>query len=280
MRAQLTHEEKYSEYPNQGELTHPEKLQKVFAMAKQSAKHTIFECMAGGHEKQFVKFNDMTTVNSKFRREDMGIGEWCYGEGRAREPALDPEPAEFAPDYNPNKDAFKQNLKLGAVKFDGMSARKPNINKTYDKTQAYYHQRRQPILAQAGPPAASQSVRISMGRHSARSATLTAPSPTSTRGFFGTGERLRTNLTMEDAGFQEKLAHRRRTNVSFANYDKARGRDDSMYYISDGYNLAKPPGPTEFDRYLEMKMQQNMHVYHAQKRVQELVKQKQREQRA
>ena len=63
------------------------------------------------------------------------------------------------------------------------------------------------------------------------------------------------SLTMDDPGFQEKLAHRRRTNVSFSNYDKARGRDNSMYYISDGYNLEKPRKTSEFDRFLALKMQ-------------------------
>ena len=61
-------------------------------------------------------------------------------------------------------------------------------------------------------------------------------------------------VTKEDAGFQEKLAHRRRTNVSFTNFDRTRGRDNSMYYISDGYNLSKPAPPTEFDRFLQMKL--------------------------
>ena len=88
------------------------------------------------------------------------------------------------------------------------------------------------------------------------------------------------NLTMDDAGFQEKLAHRRRTNISFANYDQASGRDNSMYYISDGYNLEKPQKPTQFDRFLAMKMSQKRHIYNAQKRVQELIKQKQQEVRA
>ena len=111
-------------------------------MTKQSEKHTIFECMAGGHDKQFIKFNDLSKVNSKFRREDAGIVEFCHGQGRSKEPDLNPEPDEFSPDYNPNKDRFKKNLRMGAVKFDSMSSRKPNINKTYDNTQIYYHQRR------------------------------------------------------------------------------------------------------------------------------------------
>ena len=266
--------------PVEGELTHPDKQKQVFDMAKQSAKLSIFECMAGGHEKQFVAFNDLSTVNSKFRREGRGVVEFCHGQGRVRETELDPAPAEFAPDYNPNKDRLKPSLRLGAVKFDGMSSRKPNVNKTYDKTQAYYHQRRQPLLPQAAPLAVtSQSARVSMGGHSGRSGALTAASRTSARGFFGTSPQLHSTLTMEDAGFQEKLAHRRRTNVSFANYDKARGRDNSMYYISDGYNLEKPPKQTEFDRFLSIKMQENTRLYHAQKRVQALVKQQQREQR-
>ena len=201
IREQLTHEEKYSAFPNQIESVHPDKQKKVFDMAKQSEKHTIFECMAGANDKQFVQFNDMTTVNSKFRREDTGIVEFCYTQGREREPWLNPEPEEFSPDYHPNKDRFKQNLRLGAVKFDGMSSRKPNVNKTYDKTQIYYHQRRQPILAQAGVPlAASQSARGPVDKLSMRSATLTAPSQTSARGFGGS-QRLYSNLTMEDAGF-------------------------------------------------------------------------------
>ena len=123
-------------------MTNTDKVKKMFDMAKQSEKHTIFECMAGGHHKQFEKFNDLSKVNSKFRREDAGIVEFCYGQGRAKEPDLNPEPEEFSPDYNPNKDRFKKNLRMGAVKFDSMSSRKPNINKTYDKTQIYYHQRR------------------------------------------------------------------------------------------------------------------------------------------
>ena len=44
-------------------------------------------------------------------------------QGREKTTELNPEPEEFSPDYNPNKDRFKKNLRLGAVSFDGMSTR-------------------------------------------------------------------------------------------------------------------------------------------------------------
>ena len=52
-----------------------------------------------------------------------------------------------------------------------------------------------------------------------------------------------------------------------------------MYYISDGYNLQKPTQPSEFDRFLQMKLQQKLHDYHAVKRAQAVIETKKQEQR-
>ena len=67
--------------------------------------------------------------------------------------------------------------------------------------------------------------------------------------------------------------------MSFTNFDRTRGRDNSMYYISDGYNLSKPAQPTEFDRFLQMKLQQKMHDYHAIKKAQHVIEAKKQEQK-
>ena len=116
------------------------KQRKMFSMDKMQERHTIFECMAGANEKQFEhNHHNLTTVNSKYKRQDRCTVEFGTFLGREKETELNPEPEEFSPDYNPNKDRFKKNLRLGAVSFDGMSSRKPNLNKTYDKTQTYYH---------------------------------------------------------------------------------------------------------------------------------------------
>ena len=59
-------------------------------------------------------------------------------EGRAKVTELNPEPPEMMPDYTPNVDFFKHNLRKGAVEFGSMSSRKPNVNKVYDKGMTFY----------------------------------------------------------------------------------------------------------------------------------------------
>ena len=148
IKDQLLCEENYAQYPGEGWFINKEKQQKMFSMEKAQERHTIFEYMAGANEKQFEKIqHDLTNVNSKFMRQDRCTMEFGSFQGRERTTELNPEPEEFSPDYDPNKDQYKKNLRLGAVSFDGMSSRKPNMNKTYDKTQTFYHQRHQPILA-------------------------------------------------------------------------------------------------------------------------------------
>ena len=106
------------------------------------------------------------------------------------------------------------------------------------------------MAAKKYPYSASKTVRVS-DKFSQRSTNLGIPKQAFTSTMSG---GVFDHLTKEDAGFQEKLAHRRRTNVSFTNFDRTRGRDNSMYYISDGYNLQKPAQPSEFDRFLQMKL--------------------------
>ena len=45
----------------------------------------------------------------------------------------------------------------------------------------------------------------------------------------------------------EKLAHHKRSNVSYCNFDRNRGRDNLVYHISDGYNLNKKEDRTLMD---------------------------------
>lgn len=46
-----------------------------------------------------------------------------------------------------------------------------------------------------------------------------------------------------DPAFIEKLAHRKRTNVTYADFAKSQGREDNLvYHISDGYNLNQRKG--------------------------------------
>ena len=61
--------------------------------------------MAGANEKQFEKIqHDLTTVNSKFMRQDRCTMEFGSFQGRHKTTELNPDPEEFSPDYNPNKD--------------------------------------------------------------------------------------------------------------------------------------------------------------------------------
>jgi len=59
-------------------------------------------------------------------------------EGRDKIPKENPEPHEMMPDYRPNAEYVKKNLRQGAVKFGSMSDRKPNLNKTYWQSNPFY----------------------------------------------------------------------------------------------------------------------------------------------
>ena len=109
-------------------------------MQKTSAKFTIFETMAGPNEKRFQTFNDMPHCSSKYEREQVGIVDFTTIEGREKFTSLYPEPPEMSPDYEANALYFMANLRKGAVKFGSMSARKPNLNKTYGTDNAFFTQ--------------------------------------------------------------------------------------------------------------------------------------------
>ena len=102
-----------------------------FYMHKQEAKYTIFETMPGANDRRFIPFNDMPLNNAKYDREQVGILDFTNLEGREKVASLYPDPPEISPDYNANVLYYKDNLRKGAVSFDGMSERKPNMNKTY-----------------------------------------------------------------------------------------------------------------------------------------------------
>lgn len=111
-----------------------------FDMRKAPVKYSIFEAMAGPNERRFIAFNDMPMISSKYEREQVGIVDFTYQEGRAQVPSLNPEPHEMMPDYTTNVEYFKKNLRQGAVKFGSMSSRKPNINKNYSLDRTFYTQ--------------------------------------------------------------------------------------------------------------------------------------------
>ena len=65
-----------------------------------------------------------------------------------------------------------------------------------------------------------------------------------------------------DPAFIEKLSHRKRSNVTYANFAKNSGRDNLMYHLSDGYNLnAKKDEETFMDNYLAFRLAQKKHEY-------------------
>jgi hypothetical protein len=104
----------------------------TFDFDRQAPKYTIFEAMAGPNENRFVPFNDMPENNSKHTNRgmmDMGILE-----GREKETLYNLGPEEFLPDYNVHADDMRKNLRLGAIAFNRMSSRKPNVNKVFYKT--------------------------------------------------------------------------------------------------------------------------------------------------
>jgi len=64
-----------------------------------------------------------------------------------------------------------------------------------------------------------------------------------------------------DAAFFEKLSHRKRTNVSYVDFAKNKGRDNKMYHISDGYNLNTREDQTRMEVALAMKIALKEHNY-------------------
>ena len=59
-------------------------------------------------------------------------------EGRERILPVYPEPLEMQPDYTPNVEYNKRPLTKGAVVFQNMSSRKPNMNLTYGEDKTFY----------------------------------------------------------------------------------------------------------------------------------------------
>ena len=55
-----------------------------------------------------------------------------------------------------------------------------------------------------------------------------------------------------DAAFQEKLAHKKRSNVTYSDFARNQGRDNKMYHLSDGYNLNKKEDETVMDECVTM----------------------------
>ena len=80
----------------------------------------------------------MTHINSKYKRDGIGVVDFTDTEGRERITVNNPEPHERMPDYKPMKELFLKNLRKGAVKFESMSARRPLVNKTYSREQTFY----------------------------------------------------------------------------------------------------------------------------------------------
>ena len=59
-----------------------DKAAKVYDMGSRAPKFSIFDCVQGPHDERFVKFKDISTVNSKFLRQDRGITNFGFGAGR------------------------------------------------------------------------------------------------------------------------------------------------------------------------------------------------------
>lgn len=130
----------------------------TFDMSRAPTKYTIFEMMPGANEKRFLPFNDMPFANSKYEREQVGIVEFSLKEGREKFTTLDPEPLEMQPDYTPNVEYFKTNLRKGAVEFGSMSERRPNMNKTYGDDKTFYTQKKNATLIEYRPTIRRRSV--------------------------------------------------------------------------------------------------------------------------
>lgn len=103
-------------------------------------KNTIFATIEGANDRRFISFNDMPLCSSKYQREQVGIVDFSIVEGREKPSTLNPQPIAISPSYNANVLYFKQNLRKGAIEFDQMSARKPNMNKTYGSEHQFYTQ--------------------------------------------------------------------------------------------------------------------------------------------
>ena len=127
-------------------------------MSRAPTKYTIFEMMPGANEKRFLPFNDMPFANSKYEREQVGIVDFSLKEGREKFTTLDPEPLEMQPDYMPNVEYFKTNLRKGAVEFGSMSERRPNMNKTYGDDKTFYTQKKNATLIEYRPTIRRRSV--------------------------------------------------------------------------------------------------------------------------
>ena len=64
-----------------------------------------------------------------------------------------------------------------------------------------------------------------------------------------------------DAAHMEKLAHHKRSNVTYSNFSKSLGRNNKMYHLSDGYNLEKREDDTYMDTIMAMKLAQKQHQF-------------------
>ena len=109
-----------------------------FLMERASVKYTIFETNPGANARRFLTFNDMPLCNSKYGREQVGILDFVNQEGRAKATSLNPEPPELSPDYDSNLLFYRANLRKGAIDFNAMSARRPNLNKKFGSSRQFY----------------------------------------------------------------------------------------------------------------------------------------------
>ena len=64
-----------------------------------------------------------------------------------------------------------------------------------------------------------------------------------------------------DSAFFEKLSHHKRTNISYVNFVKNKGRDNKMYHLSDGYNLNPKEDRTHFQEALAIQLAMKEHEY-------------------
>ena len=62
-----------------------------------------------------------------------------------------------------------------------------------------------------------------------------------------------------DPAHMEKLAHHKRSNVTYVDFGKGLGRNNVMYHLSDGYNLEKREDATYMDTIMAMKLAQKGH---------------------
>ena len=179
-----------------------------------------------------------------------------------------------------------------------MSERKPNMNKTFGQDQTFFTQKkntaqieyrptiRRPSLksenagvdssermVQRKKSGSKQALRNESQKTTAMSQ-QTAEPKSKTPKYTSMREHLqRFNKQMLDRPFQasasiatdgsffEKLAHHKRTNVTYSNFAKSRGRDNSMYHLSDGYNLNKREDDTFMDQCIALRLAQKEHAY-------------------